>query len=281
VRLANRGGRLAIVTDAGIVDVERASGGRFSSDPQKVWDEWDQFTQWAGGAALEDAETFDETELDAPVPRPRQVFAIGINYAAHAAEAGYPPNSLPVTFTKFPGSLTGPVAEVSLSSEFVDWEVELVIVIGKQCDYVDRAAAWDFVAGAMVGQDLSDREVQMAGAKPQYSLAKSFRGFSPTGPWVTTTDELADRDDLRIECALSGEVMQSSRTSSLIYDVPELISRLSAICPLYPGDLIFSGTPEGVGNARTPKRFITRNDVLISAIEGLGELRTTFTGPTD
>ncbi|MBW4032925.1 MAG: fumarylacetoacetate hydrolase family protein [Acidobacteria bacterium] len=279
MRVASRNGRLSLVIDGRIVDVERSSGGRYSSDPQRVWDDWDGFMAWASGADHGAGEAFDLTELDAPVPRPRQVFAIGINYAEHAAEAGYPPDSLPVTFTKFPSSLTGPVAHVQLSSATVDWEVELVVVIGAQCDFVKRDAAWTHVAGAMVGQDLSDRTVQAVGAKPQYSLAKSFRGYSPTGPWVTTTDELSSRDDLAIQCSLSGEVMQSSRTSSLIYDIPELIERLSAICTLFPGDLIFTGTPAGVGNARSPKRFIGSDDVLVSTIEGLGELTTTFLAP--
>ena len=279
MRVANRNGRLSLVIDGRIVDVERSSGGTFSSDPQRVWDDWDGFVSWASGADHGPGEVFDLAELDAPVPRPRQVFAIGINYAEHAAEAGYPPDALPVTFTKFPSSLTGPVAHVQLSSATVDWEVELVVVMGAQCDFVKRDEAWTHVAGAMVGQDLSDRTVQAVGTKPQYSLAKSYRGYSPTGPWVTTTDELPSRDDLAIQCSLSGEVMQSSRTSSLIYDIPELIERLSAICTLFPGDLIFTGTPAGVGNARSPKRFIGADDVLVSTIEGLGELTTTFLAP--
>jgi 2-keto-4-pentenoate hydratase/2-oxohepta-3-ene-1,7-dioic acid hydratase in catechol pathway len=138
--------------------------------------------------------------------------------------------------------------------------------------------AWDHVAGVTIGQDLSERETQMIGTKPQFSLGKSFPGFGPTGPWLVTPDELPDRNDLAISCALSGETMQDGRTSALIYTVPQLIERLSAIVTLLPGDLIFTGTPAGIGNARTPKRFIQPGEVLVSTIEGIGELTTRFAG---
>ena len=190
------------------------------------------------------------------MPRPRQVFAIGLNYAEHAAEAGYPPDSMPVTFTKFPSSIVGPDAVVELPEGHVDWEVELVVVIGREAHKVDRESAWDHVAGLTIGQDLSERITQLQGSAPQFSLGKSFPGFGPTGPWLVTPDEFADTDDLAISCSLSGEGMQSSRTSMMLYDVPELLVRLSAVCPLLPGDIIFSGTPSGIGNRRTPPRFI-------------------------
>jgi 2-keto-4-pentenoate hydratase/2-oxohepta-3-ene-1,7-dioic acid hydratase in catechol pathway len=224
----------------------------------------------AGGVA------FDRADLGAPVPRPRQVFAIGVNYAEHAAESGYPAGSLPITFTKFPSSLTGPDAQVELPPGSVDWEVELVIVIGTGGKNVSREDAWTHVAGLTVGQDLSEREAQNAGAKPQYSLAKSHTGFGPTGPWLVTTDEFENPDDLAIQSTLTGEVMQSSRTSKMIYNVPDLLFELSKVCELFPGDIIFSGTPEGVGNARTPKRFIGPDDDLRSEIEGIGYIHQTF-----
>lgn len=208
------------------------------------------------------------------------MFAIGINYAEHAEEAGYPPESLPVTFTKFASCLTGPVAQVLLPTATVDWEVEMVAVIGSLAEHVTREAAWDHVAGVTVGQDLSERTSQLTGAKPQFSLAKSYPGFGPTGPWLVTPDELPDRDDLAISCRLEGETMQESRTSALLYDLPELITRLSSVCPLRPGDLIFTGTPAGVGNARSPQRFLNDGNTLTSTIEGIGTITQTFTGPT-
>jgi 2-keto-4-pentenoate hydratase/2-oxohepta-3-ene-1,7-dioic acid hydratase in catechol pathway len=283
VRVANLGGRAVVVTaaDRG-VDVAEASGGAFGPDPQSLYDDWAAFVDWAsrrpggdGGAAR----SFRVEELGPPVPRPRQVFAIGINYAEHAQEAGYPPEAMPVTFTKFPSCLTGPRAEVVLPTGTVDWEVEAVAVIGKGGRGIPRDAAWDHVAGLTVGQDLSERTSQLAGGKPQFGLAKSYAGFGPTGPWVVTPDELPDRDDLAIGCAVSGEVVQEARTSMLVYDVPELVARLSVVCELFPGDLVFTGTPAGVGNARDPKRFLTSSDTLVSTIEGIGTITQTFVDP--
>lgn len=281
MKLANLVGRAVLVQSAaGAIDIAGASNGRFGPDPQSLFDDWEAFAEWA--SALEQADAaasvpFDVTELGAPVPRPRQVFAIGLNYAEHAAEAGYPPDSMPVTFTKFPSSIVGPDTVVELPEGNVDWEVELVVVIGTSAHKVDRESAWDHVAGLTIGQDISERITQLQGSAPQFSLGKSFPGFGPTGPWLVTPDEFADKDDLAISCSLSGEGMQSSRTSMMLYDVPELLVRLSAVCPLLPGDIIFSGTPSGIGNRRTPQRFIGPDDVLVSEIEGIGTLTTRFT----
>ena len=280
MKLANLAGRAVVVTDAGATDVATASGGRFGPDPQSLFDDWAAFADWAStlqdaGAAASVA--FEVSELGAPVPRPRQVFAIGLNYAEHAAEAGYPPDEMPVTFTKFPSSIVGQDHVVELPEGHVDWEVELVVVIGREAHRVDSESAWDHVAGLTIGQDLSERITQLRGSAPQFSLGKSFPGFGPTGPWLVTPDEFADKDDLAIGCSLSGEEMQSSRTSMMLYDVPELLVRLSAVCPLLPGDIIFSGTPSGIGNRRTPPRFIGPDDMLVSEIEGIGTLTTRFT----
>lgn len=276
MRLANLDGRAVMMTDAGAIDVAAASDGRFGPDPQALFDVWDAFTAWAAEADATVSAPVDPEALGAPVPRPRQVFAIGLNYAEHAAEAGYPPDSMPVTFTKFPSSIVGPDHTVELPEGHVDWEVELVVVIGREGHRLTRESAWDHVAGLTIGQDLSERITQLQGSAPQFSLGKSFPGFGPTGPWLVTPEEFADRDDLAISCSLSGEDMQSSRTSMMLYDVPELLVRLSAVCPLLPGDIIFSGTPSGIGNRRTPQRFIGADDVLVSEIEGIGALTTRF-----
>lgn len=283
MRLANLDGRAALVFETGdgalALDVETASNGEFDADPQAVYSDWTAFANWAASVAP-GGEPIDRARLGPPVPRPRQVFAIGINYAEHAAEAGYPAGSLPITFTKFPSSLAGPDAQVELPPGSVDWEVELVVVISYGGRNLTREDAWKHIAGLMIGQDLSEREGQNAGAKPQYSLAKSHAGFSPTGPWLVSTDEFEHPDDLAITSTLTGEVMQSSRTSKMIYTVPDLIFELSSVCELYPGDIIFSGTPAGVGNARTPKRFIGPDDDLLSEIEGVGHIHNTFRSRT-
>ncbi len=284
MRLANLGGRAVLVrgdeaSKMRAVDVERASAGRFGPEISRVFDDWAAFAAWASTVTDADraSEAFELEQLGAPVPHPRQVFAIGLNYAEHAAEAGYPPEEMPVTFTKFPTSIVGPDHVVALPDGHVDWEVELVVVIGREGFRLTRDEAWDHVAGLTIGQDLSERVMQLQGTFPQFSLGKSYPGFGPTGPWLVTPDDLANRDDLAISCSLSGKEMQSSRTSMMLYDVPELLVRLSAVCSLLPGDLIFSGTPSGIGNRRTPKRFIGPNDVLVSEIEGIGTLTTRFT----
>jgi 2-keto-4-pentenoate hydratase/2-oxohepta-3-ene-1,7-dioic acid hydratase in catechol pathway len=275
VKIANLDGRLTLVSEGRALDVSEATGGHFSPDPQSIYERWDDFVSWARTAALP-ATPFDETRLLAPVPAPRQVFAIGLNYAAHAAESGVDRPGFPPTFTKFPTCLTAPRATVVLPSGFVDWEVELVLVVGRKAYEVAEGDGWSHVAGVTIGQDLSERVVQLRPPAPQFSLGKSFPGFGPTGPWVVTTDELANRDDLEISCAVNGEQVQKSRTSDLIFAVDALIHHLSSITPLLPGDLIFTGTPSGVGGARTPPRFLAPGDELVSTIEGIGTIHTNF-----
>ncbi|MEA3020956.1 MAG: 2,4-didehydro-3-deoxy-L-rhamnonate hydrolase [Actinomycetota bacterium] len=283
MRLANLSGRATLVvpgTDDRGVDVAEASGGKLGPHVQSVYDEWDALRAFAADVDLRAAATvaLDEAELRAPVPSPRQVFGIGINYRSHAAEAGMELPKVPATFTKFPASITGPFAEVEVPNGTVDWEVELVVVIGRRADRVAAADAWSYVAGLTVGQDLSDRALQFA-AGSQFSLGKSRRGFSPFGPWVVTPDELDDPDDLALGCSIDGETMQDARTSDLVFDVSQLVAELSAVLPLLPGDIIFTGTPAGVGGSRRPPRFLQPGETLTSWIEGIGTIRTHFIAP--
>ena len=218
------------------------------------------------------AAPIDELRLGPPVPRPPQVFAIGLNYRAHAEESGMDIPTVPATFTKFPASITGPFSEVEIPAPTTDWEVELVVVIGRRADRVGEAEAWSHIAGLTVGQDISERTLQFAAAG-QFSLGKSYRGFSPIGPWLVTADEVPDPDDLGLGCAVDGEVVQASRTSDLIFTVPRLVMELSAVVPLLPGDLIFTGTPAGVGVTRQPPRFLRPGQVLETWVEGIGTMR--------
>ncbi len=255
MKIANVSGRLTLVREAGGVDVETASGGRFGPDPQAVYGQWKAFREWAGHAPPGPVTPIDNGELGPPAPAPAQVFAIGMNYGDHAAEAGLAVPDSPATFTKFPTCITAPFADVVLPSEYVDWEVELVVVIGERAHQVSSPGAWDHVAGLTVGQDLSERIVQFAGGG-QFSLGKSFPGFGPTGPWLVTPDEVGNPDDLELGCSVDGQEVQKSRTSQLVFGVPELIARLSAVLPLLPGDLIFTGTPAGIGATRQPPQFL-------------------------
>ena len=276
MRIANLDGRLVLKYPDGATDVEKASDGRFAADPQAVFARWDEFATWAGTLRAPLAGPFDPGRLKAPAPRPSQVFAIGLNYAGHAGESKMQLPPEPAVFTKFQTSIAGPNDEVKLPTATVDWEAELVVVIGRRAVSVDAARAWDHVAGVTVGQDLSERTRQLVGTPPQFSIGKSFPGFSPIGPEIVTPDELADRDDLEIGCSINGEIVQHARTSDLIFSVASLIERLSAILPLNPGDIIFTGTPSGVGHARSPQRYLAPGDVLETWISGVGRLRNTF-----
>lgn len=278
MRIANLSGRLALIADGHAVDVERASGGLFSADPQAVYERWEEFCAWAAGATLPAGGPFEASALGSPAPAPRQTLAIGLNYRDHAAESGFvAPQGLPPVFTKYVTSISGPVTEVTLPpGGHTDWEVELVAVVGTRAHKVAESDAWDHVAGLAVGQDISERVVQLAGPAPQFSLGKSFPGFAPVGPWLVTPDEFGNPDDLELRCAINGEEVQKGRTRDLLFSVPALIAGLSAVLPLLPGDVIFTGTPAGVGLGRDPQRFLSAGDELVSTIEGIGELRQTF-----
>jgi 2,4-didehydro-3-deoxy-L-rhamnonate hydrolase len=272
MRFGNVGGRMQLVVGDGLVDVEEASGGRLPADPVAALERWDALLEWARSVDGARSVPLVDAALQGPVPRPRQVFGVGLNYRLHVAEGGRDVPEEPAVFTKFPSCVSGPTSEIPVGSETVDWEVELVVVLGRTAHRVGVDRAWDHVAGLMVGQDISDRAVQMR-PPAQWSLAKSFSGFGPTGPFLVTADDVPDRDDLELGCSVNGEEVQKARTSDLIFPVPELVSRLSHIVTLWPGDLIFTGTPSGVGYARTPPRFLHPGDLLTSYIEGIGELR--------
>jgi 2-keto-4-pentenoate hydratase/2-oxohepta-3-ene-1,7-dioic acid hydratase in catechol pathway len=276
MKIANLAGRAVVLADDGAIDVATASGGRFGPDLMTCYDQWDEFASWAATAS--GGTPYTASDLQAPSPTPRQSFGIGLNYAAHAAESGKPEPEFPPTFTKFPSCITGPYATVTLPSDGIDWEVELVVVIGRTAHNVNEADAWSYIAGLTVGQDLSNRAVQLRPPVPQFNLGKSFPGFGPMGPWLVTVDEFANPDDLALSCTIDGETMQDSRTSDLIFSVPALIEKLSGIVTLMPGDVIFTGTPSGVGMARTPPRFLQPGEVLVSTIEGIGSITTNFVG---
>lgn len=274
MRIANLAGRLVLITGSGAVDIEAASDGRFGHDPSSIYRDWAELVAWAPGAALPQGVAFDDGDLGPVVPEPGQIFAIGLNYRQHALESGITDFPVePPVFTKFRGSLAGPVGDLELPTDTVDWEAELVVVIGRTAHRVAAADGWSHVAGLTVGQDYSERRRQLLPPAPQFSLGKSFPGFAPIGPVLVTVDELTDPDDLEIGCSIDGQEIQKGRTSDLIFSVPVLIERLSAVVPLQPGDLIFTGTPSGVGGGMKPPRFLKPGEEVVTWIEGLGELR--------
>jgi 2-keto-4-pentenoate hydratase/2-oxohepta-3-ene-1,7-dioic acid hydratase in catechol pathway len=271
MKLASVKGRAALVLGDEIADVATASDERFGPSLASVYDDWAAFAAFAPTVRAGTAPLV-EADLGCPVPEPRQVFAIGLNYRSHAEESGMALPAVPATFTKFPASLGGPFDDIEIVGSSVDWEVELVVVIGTRADRVAETDGWSHVAGLTIGQDISDRALQFA-AGAQFSLGKSRRGYGPMGPWVVTLDEVPDPDDLALGCSVDGEVVQDSRTSDLVFGVPRLIAELSSVLPLLPGDVIFTGTPAGVGATRSPARFLQSGQVLETWIEGIGTIR--------
>ena len=277
MRLLNLNGRTAIERDGRAIDIARASAGAFPSDPDLIYADWDGLRAWEADYVSTDGEPVDPGQLGSPVTAPRQIFAVGLNYRSHAVETGMDLPNTPMIFTKFASAITGPNATVTMPSDAVDWEAELVAVIGRRAENVAAEDAWGFVAGLTAGQDLSERNLQVSPPAPQqFSLAKSFPGFAPLGPALVTPDEFAHPDDLEIGCRVGDDVVQQSRTGDLIFNVPALVEYLSSILPLLPGDVIFTGTPSGIGYARDPQRFLTHGDALTTWIEGIGSMTQHF-----
>ncbi|MEV2214164.1 fumarylacetoacetate hydrolase family protein [Streptomyces sp. NPDC050997] len=267
MRIAQLMGHPVLLTDDRAVDIPA----ELASD---VFARWDDLLDWSTNAT--GGRPYSEADLEAPVPSPRQIFAVALNYRPHTAEAGHEEPEAPLVFTKFPTCLTGPRTTIDLPPGHVDWELELVAVIGREARRVPVEKGWEPVVALTVGQDLSERVAQLAGRPAQFSLAKSHPGFGPIGPALVSLDELDDRDDLELTCELNGEIVQHDRTAGMIFPIPYLVAYLSEFCTLLPGDLIFTGTPAGVGNRRVPQRFLTPDDVLVSRIEGVGEMRHRF-----
>jgi 2-keto-4-pentenoate hydratase/2-oxohepta-3-ene-1,7-dioic acid hydratase in catechol pathway len=215
----------------------------------------------------------EDVQLLAPVPRPGKIICIGLNYRDHAAESNMPIPESPVIFSKFGTSVAGPNQPVLLppASTQVDYEAEMAVVIGRRARHVARERAYDYVLGYMNFNDVSARDFQFA--DKQWTRGKACDTFAPMGEYIATTDEIPDPHRLSIKLRLNGRTMQDSNTNQLIFGVPELIEFLSASITLEPGDVIATGTPPGVGFARTPPVFIKEGDVMEVEIEGLGILR--------
>ncbi len=271
MKIANYDGRASLIVDDGVIDIQQASSGAFGPDLQSLYEDFAAFVAAAGAFDLTKSVALDRTKLGSPVPKPAQVFAIGLNYFGHAEEAGLPVPAFPATFTKFPSSLSGPFDPVPRTGETVDFEVELVVVLGNAARNVALSDAWDVVAGVAVGQDFSERTLQFA-AGGQFSLGKSFEGFGPIGPWLVTLDEVANKDALQLRCFINDELVQDAVTTDMVFSVSQLIVELSKVTTLWPGDVIFTGTPAGVGITAKPPRFLAVGDIVRSEIVGIGEI---------
>ena len=207
----------------------------------------------------------------APIPYPRKVFAVGLNYASHLAETGLPQPEVPTIFAKYVNSISGPRDPIQRPrvSEALDYEGELAVVIGRRCRHVPRERARDVIAGYFALNDVSVRDWQKQ--SPQWSMAKSFDTHAPTGPWLTFADAI-DPENLELRTLVNGELRQQANTGDLVFDPPDLVAFLSQACTLEPGDIIATGTPGGVGFLMNPPRYLAPGDEVRVEIEGLGAL---------
>jgi 2-keto-4-pentenoate hydratase/2-oxohepta-3-ene-1,7-dioic acid hydratase in catechol pathway len=270
-RMGTVDGRAVLIDGDRVHDLEQLSGGELGPDPRAAVAAHRALHELAARAeADEPVAALADVVLGTPVPWPRHVFGVGLNYRTHAAETGAELPTAPSVFTKFPGCLSGPAADVVLASDTTDYEAELVVVLGDQVRDVPVDDAWSVVAGVMAGQDVSDRGLQFAGSRPQFSLGKSHDGYGPTGPYVVSPDLLDDRDDLRVTCTVDGELRQDDTTANLVFPVAELVAYLSSVLTLYPGDLIFTGTPAGVG--APSGTFLRPGQTITTTIAGVGTL---------
>jgi 2-keto-4-pentenoate hydratase/2-oxohepta-3-ene-1,7-dioic acid hydratase in catechol pathway len=214
-----------------------------------------------------------EVLLEAPVARPPEFLAVGLNYRSHAAETGQPLPSVPVLFNKQSSCVAGPTADVHLprvAPANVDYEGELGFVVGRRCRHVSKQHAAEVIAGFVVVDDVSARDWQMA--SPTWTMGKSFDTHGPIGPWLTTPEEVGDPHTLAIRTWVNGELRQEAKTDDLLFDCYNLIAHLSAVCTLEPGTIVSTGTPSGVGFARTPPAFLASGDVVRVEIEGIGAI---------
>jgi len=216
----------------------------------------------------------DAPKFAAPIYRPEKIICIGLNYGKHAAESGMEIPKEPVVFFKAPSSLSGPFDDIIIpkNSKKTDWEVELAVIIGKKANYVSKEEAMDYVAGYALHNDVSEREFQLERGG-QWVKGKSADTFAPLGPYIVTKDEIADPNNVRLWLKLNGEMVQDGSSSDFIFDIPTVISHLSQFMTLSPGDIISTGTPEGVGLGFKPPKYLKSGDVIELGIEGLGEAK--------
>jgi 2-keto-4-pentenoate hydratase/2-oxohepta-3-ene-1,7-dioic acid hydratase in catechol pathway len=215
-----------------------------------------------------------QPELAAPVARPSKLVCVGLNYADHARETKAEPPAEPVLFMKSTTAISGPFDQLMIpkNSKKTDWEVELAVVIGKKASYVEEKEAADYIAGYCLHNDVSEREFQIERGGT-WDKGKGCDTFAPLGPWLVTTDEITDLDNLKLWLKLNGKLVQNGNTSNLIFKIPFLISYISQFMTLLPGDIISTGTPAGVGLGMNPPTYLKPGDVVELGIDGLGTSR--------
>ena len=270
-KLGTVDGKAVLIKDDHYFDVASLSDGAISSDSVEALKFQTELSELYETLSEKTATgNLSEVELGNPVPKSPNCYAVGLNYRKHAEESDMDIPEVPMIFTKHTSCFVGPKANVEMRSDYVDWEVELVAVIGKEGKNIPKENALEHVAGLCVGQDISDRPAQFATTPAMFNLGKSFDTYGPMGPALVSIDLLENCESLDIECKLNGETVQKSNTSDLIFNISSIISYLSEIVSLNVGDTIWTGTPSGVGIASG--KFLKDGDILTSSIEGLGSM---------
>ena len=271
-RLANINGKSALIHGDSYYDINTISQGEISSDPSNILNSLSDLHELSSKIDnFKPTGLIENTLLGPPVTNSRNCFAVGLNYRAHAEESGMEIPPFPMVFTKHTSCIVGPFDNIEMKSDIVDYEAELVVVIGKEGKNVPKKDAWEYVAGLTVGQDISDRAVQFHATPPQFNLGKSFDTFGPIGPCLVSPDLVTNKSDLRLECYINEELRQESSTDDLIFSVPDIISYISEFLTLNTGDLIFTGTPAGVG--ATQGKLLKDGDTITTSIKGIGSIK--------
>jgi len=269
-KLGSNSGRAIFIKDDKYYDVNTISNGDISSNSLKALSDTEKLSQlYINLNDYESSGDLSDISLDPPII-PINVFAVGLNYKKHAEESNLEIPPFPMIFTKHSTCISGPKSDICMKSDMVDYEAELVFVIGKGGKDISKEDAWQHVAGLCVGQDISDRPVQFHATPPQFNLGKSFDTFGPIGPYLVSTDLFDNKESLKLQCWVNDELRQETLTNDLIFDIPYLISYISEFITLNTGDVIFTGTPEGVG--ATQGKFLKDGDILKTTIEGIGTL---------
>ncbi len=275
---AGAGPQLGALVDGKVINLALASGGRLPNDMRAFIEMGDPALEMAHAIVAQepgaDAVALGAVRLLAPIRNPSKVIAIGLNYMDHVREQGLKPPSLATMFTKYPSAIIGPGDAIrwdpALTAK-VDYEAELALVIGKRASKVKEEDAYDYILGYMNCHDVSARDLQLEKGD-QWIMGKSLDTFCPLGPYLVTKDEIPDPHALSIKCLVNGEALQNSSTRELIFKIPYLIAYLSRGITLLPGDVITTGTPDGVGAFRKPPVFLKHGDVVTVEVEGLGQL---------
>ena len=269
-KLGSNSGRAIFIKDDKYYDVNTISNGDISSNSVEALSDTEMLSQlYINLNDYDPSGNLNDINLDPPII-PTNVFAVGLNYKKHAEESNLEIPPFPMIFTKHSTCISGPKSDICMKSDMVDYEAELVFVIGKGGKDISKEDAWQHVAGLCVGQDISDRPVQFHATPPQFNLGKSFDTFGPIGPYLVSTDLFDNKESLKLQCWVNDELRQETLTNDLIFDIPYLISYISEFITLNTGDVIFTGTPEGVG--ATQGKFLKDGDILKTTIEGIGTL---------